>query len=131
MGINHCCLKADSQVIKDSFQENPNYRYNMGGDNANSVFYSMCSEINKIFKLNYSICLRNNLEKIVDYDFAYSSRKIKKENFKYKKRIILHTESNFKKVHFFSYHLQSILFYISCLKINSNYYVRTVKFLNP
>lgn len=130
MGINHCCLKADSQVIKDSFQENPNYRYNMGGDNANSVFYSMCSEINKIFKLNYSICLRNNLEKIVDYDFAYSSRKIKKENFKYKKRIILHTESNFKKVHFFSYHLQSILFYISCLKINSNYYVRTVKFLN-
>lgn len=127
MGSNHCCLKVENQVIKDNFPDSPSQK---NFDNyANNVLFSS-SEINKILKINYHVSLKNNLEKIVDYDFAYSNRKIKEDNFKYKKRIILHTDSIFKKIHFFSYHLQNLLFYMSCLRINPNYYVKTIKFLN-
>jgi len=111
MGLRNCCYCKPEDFYENSKLKNFNFQI-----------------INKD-KINFDISFKYSSEKIINYDFA-ESNKINRFKIRYKKRILIHTESQQNNIHIFSYYLGDLVFNLISLRINEMFRVLKVKFLD-
>merc|ERR1712032_654863 len=96
MGVIECC-SADKYKYSNQLKSDRNQQMDSAEKEENH-----CSEefiLNENIKVNFEIYLKKRLDKLVDFDFAYSLRTNK--NVKHKRRILINTEGSSRRVHFF------------------------------